>query len=113
MKNLLFRVALVFSCLFCFSKVAFSQVDLYLDSINVYVDEYGSIGIYTLPDTIQQISRLSPLVGTGPGAVFDYQNDMDVEDSTTLLSHPAFGDYEIYGSYNNNFSGLPPTVLVK
>ena len=27
--------------------------------------------------------------------------------------NPKLSDYEIYGSYNNNYSGLPPAVLVK
>jgi|CZKP01.1.fsa_nt_gi hypothetical protein len=113
MKNLLLRGALVFSCFLCLGKVAYSQVDLYLDSLNVYVTEYGKIQLFTLPDTIEQLDRMSPLVGTGLGTVFDEREDVDVEDSTTLLSSPAFGDYQIYGSYNNNYSGLPPNVLVK
>jgi hypothetical protein len=56
---------------------------------------------------------MSPLVGKGATAVFDDREDLDTEDSTQLISNPKFGDYEIYGSYNNNYSGLPPAVLVK
>ena len=113
MKNLLFRGVLVLSFLVCFGKATFSQVDLYLDSINVYVNEYGKIQIYSLPDTIGQLTRMSPLVGMASGKVFDDREDLDTEDPTTLLTTPTFGDYEIYGSYNNNYSGLPPNVLVK
>jgi hypothetical protein len=113
MKNLLLRSALVFGCFLCFGKVAFSQVDLYLDSLNVYVTEYGKIELYSLPDTIEQLNRMSVLVGTGSGTVFDEREDVDTEDPTVLLPTPSFGDYEIYGSYNNNYSGLPPNVLVK
>jgi hypothetical protein len=113
MKSLLLRGVLVFSFLVCFGKVTFSQVDLYLDSINVYVNEYGKIQIYSLPDTIGQLTRMSPLVGMASGKVFDDREDLDTEDPTTLLTTPTFGDYEIYGSYNNNYSGLPPNVLVK
>jgi len=113
MKNLLLRIALVFSCLLCFGKVAYSQVDLYLDSLNVYITQYGKIELFSLPDTIEQLDRMSPLVGTGSGKVFDEREDLDVEEPTTLLTTPSFGDYEIYGSYNNNYSGLPPNVLVK
>ena len=47
MKKLLLRGALVLSFLVCFGKATFSQVDLYLDSINVYVTEYGKIELYT------------------------------------------------------------------
>jgi hypothetical protein len=113
MKNLLLRGALVFSFLFCFGKVAYSQVDLYLDSINVYVNAYGKIQIYSLPDTIGQLTRMSPLVGTGLGTVFDDREDLDTEDPTQLVTNPALSDFEIYGSYNNNYSGLPPNVLVR
>ena len=113
MKNLLLRGALVFSCFLCFGKVAFPQVDLYLDSLNVYVSEYGKIILYSLPDTIEQLDRMSVLVGTGSGTVFDEREDVDIEDPTVLLPTPSFGDYEIYGSYNNNYSGLNPNVLVK
>src|ERR1035437_10833781 len=104
MKNLLFRGVLVLSFLVCFGKATFSQVDLYLDSINVYVNEYGKIQIYSLPDTIGQLTRMSPLVGMASGKVFDDREDLDTEDPTTLLTTPTFGDYEIYGSYNNNRS---------
>src|ERR1035437_5325880 len=113
MKNLLFRGVLVLSFLVCFGKATFSQVDLYLDSINVYVNEYGKISIYSLPDTIGQLTRMSPLVGTGATSVFDDREDLDTEDSTRLIVNPKLSDYEIYGSYNNNYSGLPPNVLVK
>jgi hypothetical protein len=113
MKNLLLRGTLFFSFLFCFGKVTYSQVDLYLDSLNVYVTEYGKIELFSLPDTIEQLDRMSPLVGTGVGMVFDERQDLDVEDSTKLITNPPFGDYEIYGAYNNNYSGLPPNVLVK
>ena len=113
MKNLLLRGALVLSFLVCFGKVTFSQVDLYLDSINVYVSQYGKIAIYSLPDTTEQLDRVSPLVGTTPTTVFDEREDLDVEDATTLITNPPSADYEIYGSYNNNYSGLHPNVLVK
>lgn len=98
------------------NKPVMAQVDLYLDQVNVYVDDYGRIAIYSLtdtPDTIRQISRATILVGNGSGDVFDYYNDADIEEDTQLLDNPAFGDYEIYGSYNNNYSGAPPNILEK
>lgn len=113
MKKTFLITALILVCIIGLNKPVYSQVDLYLDEINVYVDEYGSIQIYTLPDTIQQIARASILVGTGPEDVFDYTEDVDVEEPTQLLSTPSYGDYEIYGSYNNDYSGAPPNVLEK
>ena len=113
MKKLLLIVAMVLLSIICSNKPVYGQVDLYLDDINVYVNEWGKIAIYSLPDTIRQIYQVTPLVGTGPNAVFDYYNDADVEDSLRLLANPSYGDYEIYGSFNNNFSGEPPDVLEK
>jgi len=113
MKKLLLFLTVLFCGLISINKSIYGQVDLYLNDINVYVDGYGKIGIYTLPDTIKQISRATILVGTGPDAVFDYYEDVDAEEPTTLLDNPTFGDYEIYGSYNNNYSGYPPNVLEK
>jgi hypothetical protein len=113
MKNLLLRGALVFGFFLCFGKVAWSQVDLFLDSINVYVSQYGKIEIYSLPDTIGQLVRMTPLVGSASTTVFDEREDLDVEVATTLITNPPFGDFEITGSYNNNYSGLHPNVLVK
>ena len=113
MKKMLLRSALVFACFLCFGKVAFSQVDLYLDSIDVYVSQYGKIEIYSLPDTIGQLLRMTPLVGTALGSVFDERADLDVENATELITNPPFGDFEITGSYNNNYSGMPPNVLVR
>lgn len=113
MKKLLLFVAIVFSCIVGFSTSMFAQVDLYLDNMNVYVTEYGRVAIYDLPDTVRQVYRTSLLVGTGPDAVFDLIYDLDIEEETTLLTNPTFGDYEIYGSYNNNYSGAPPNVLEK
>jgi hypothetical protein len=113
MKKMLLTSVLVLLSIIGSNKPIYGQVDLYLDEINVYVDEYGSIQIYTLPDTIQQIARATILVGTGPDDVFDYTEDVDVEEPTQLLSTPSYGDYEIYGSYNNEFSGTPPNVLEK
>ncbi len=95
------------------NKPVYAQVDLYLDGINVYVNTWGKISIYSLPDTIRQLYQATILVGTGPNSVYDYYNDSDVEDSLRLLASPSFGDYEIYGSFNNNYSGEPPNVLEK
>lgn len=113
MKKTLLFVLLLVSLILCFNTKSSAQVDLYLNEINVYINSYGRIQIYTLPDTIKQIERLSVLVASASDAVFDYNNDQDIEEETILVDNPQFGDYEIYGAYNNNYSGLPPNVLLK
>lgn len=92
-------------------KPNYSQVDLVFDKYNIYVSTYGRVSIYSVPDTVRQLYRAALLVGTGYDSVFDLTFDKDVEVPTQLLSVPSFGDYEIYGSYNNNYSGAPPNVL--
>ncbi len=113
MKNLLKRYGLVVFCVLALTNTGYSQVDLYLDSINVYVSEYSKLSLYSMPDTIRQLARLDLMVGTGIDSVFDERRDMDIEDSTVLKTNTGIGDYEIYGAYNNNYSGLPPTVMVR
>ena len=113
MKKLFLFGAIVFSCFIGSNTPVYGQADLYLDSMNVYVSEYGRVSIFSLPDTIRQLYRAALLVGTGPDAVFDLQNDLEVEEPTSFLTSPTFGDYEIYGSYNNDYSGAPPNVLEK
>jgi hypothetical protein len=113
MKKLLLFGAIVFSCFIGSNTPVYGQADLYLDSMNVYVSEYGRVSIFSLPDTIRQLYRAALLVGTGPDAVFDLQNDLEVEEPTSFLTTPTFGDFEIYGSYNNDYSGAPPNVLEK
>lgn len=92
-------------------KPNYSQVDLVFDKYNIYVSNYGRVSIYSVPDSVRQLYRAALLVGTGYDSVFDLTFDKDVEVPTQILSVPSFGDYEIYGSYNNNYSGAPPNVL--
>jgi hypothetical protein len=113
MKKLLLLGVIVFTYVIGYNTPINAQVDLYLDNINVYVTTYGRIAIYSLPDTTRQIYKTAILIGTGPTTVSDLENDYDVEEPTQLMSTPTFGDYEIYGSYNNAYSSNPPDVLVK
>ena len=107
MKKLLLFGAIVFSSVIGLNSPTNAQVDVFLDNINVYVTTYGRIAIYSLPDTIRQVYKTAILVGTGPTTVSDLENDYDVEEPTQLMSTPTFGDYEIYGSYNNAYSSNP------
>ena len=109
----LFQLILLFFLLLFSDQLLFAQAEFFTDKLDVYVNAYGRIRIYSLPDTLKQLERASLLVATAPDAVFDFYNDQDVEDSTKLIDNPSWGDYEIYGAYNNNYSALPPDVLLK
>lgn len=115
MKNIFTRGAFALFVLLSLTNTAYSQVDLYLDSLNVYVTKYGKLQLYSWPDTAVtvQLARATVLVGTGIGSVMDERADIDIEDSTKLLATPAFGDFEIFGAYNNYYTALPPNALVK
>lgn len=109
MKNFTFFL-LVF--LIGFADV-FAQATFSTGQIDVNVSTYGRIRLFTTGDQVRHLQRASALVGVGPNAVWDYQNDADVEVPTTLESNPQFSDFEITGTYNNAYNNAPPDVLVK
>jgi hypothetical protein len=105
---IIFATALIFiSTVATYAQAAFNTGEF-----GVYLGSYGRFQIYT-PDTAGtiQIERLSILVGIGPNAVFDYQNDVEVEEPVTNVSNPMLSDHEIYGSFNNSYSFDPPDVF--
>jgi hypothetical protein len=79
----------------------------------VNVNTYGRIRLFTTGDQVRHLQRASALVGVGPNAVWDYQNDADVEVPTALVSNPQLSNFEITGTYNNAYSGANPDVLVE
>ena len=89
-----------------------AQASFNTGTVGVNINTYGRFRIYT-PDnngTIQ-VQRLSLLVGRDAGAVFDYTNDAENEEPTTLVSNPQLSDFEITGAFNNTYSNDPPNVL--
>lgn len=106
-RLLLFTAALLLVVVNSFSQAGFNT-----GALKIEVNEYGAIELFTIDDVFQ-IDRASILVASGPGAVFDYQNDADVEEPTVLVTNPTQSDFEIYGAYNNAYSGDPPDVIVK
>lgn len=102
--------------LFIFSDLAdlYAQAEFQTGEIGVRVSSYGRIRAYAPAlDNVQQLERLSALVGTSPTSVFDYYNDWDTEESPVMVASPQMSDFEIYGSFNNVYSGLPPDILAK
>jgi hypothetical protein len=106
-KILLFLAFLVF-----YSVEIYSQASFNTNAIRADVNQYGRIRIYS-PDDVRQIERASILVGTSPTTVFDYTNDAGTLDPTILVASPVSSDFEIYGSYDNSYSSLPPDVIEK
>ncbi len=107
-KLLLFLVAFML----LFAVDSYSQASFSTGAMDVTVGTYGKIQLFT-PDGIQQLYRTTILVGTSSTAVFDHENDAEVVDPTVVVTAPLSSNFEIYGAYDNAYSGLPPAVLVK
>lgn len=114
MKKFLLSLSIVLIIISADIVSVFAQATIETGSMGIVVGAYGRIRAY-LPDAngTKHIERISPLVGISSDAVFDYPNDMDVEDSTSLVGSPLLSDFEITGAYNNAYSAAPPDVLVK
>ncbi len=112
-KQLQFTLIL-FSFLFILTEVGMAQVFVNTGNVLFRVDDYGAVRVQTFQgaDTLYQLDRASVLVAGNPDEVLDYWNDLDIVDPTTLVSSPSLSDFEVTGTYNNAYSGLPPNVLV-
>jgi hypothetical protein len=92
----------------------YGQPGFQTGKMGVTINEYGRIRIfYPEIDNLVQIDRASWLMGVRNNQVFDYKNDAEAQDSSRLLETSEIGDYEIYGTYNNTYSGAPPNFLQK
>ncbi len=108
MKKLLLFIA----AMMLFLAEGFSQASFNTGALEVRINQYGKI-IITAPNGLDQMWRTSILVGSSPTAVFDYQNDAEEYEPTVLVPDPAISDFEIYGAYDNSYSGDPPDVIVR
>jgi len=90
----------------------FAQAEFNTGTMFVNVNTYGRIRLFS-QDEIRHLQRASILVGTPSGQVFDYDQDAEAHDPTVLVANPTWGDFEIYGSYDNTYSNNPPAVEVK
>lgn len=115
MRRTLHSLFVIFAFVLIEATSVYGQAIIETGSMGISVNDYGRIRVYTPSYSAgtKQIERISALVGTGQDAVYDYQNDADSEDPSVLVSSPQSSDFEIYGAYNNAYSGAPPDVLVK
>jgi hypothetical protein len=106
------KILLFFAFMLLFIGAGYSQATINTGAIGVDINEYGKIELFNSAG-IYQMWRTSILVGAMDTAVFDYQNDAEQLDPTVLVDNPTLSDFEIYGAYDNSYSGLPPAVIVK
>ena len=109
-----FRIVFSSALLLIFiSSLADAQVTFSTGKIDVRVGQYGEIRIFTTEGVVilQQINRVSVLAAGNTDQVMDYWNDLEVQVPTELVTSPTLSDYEVTGTYNNTYSGLPPNFL--
>ncbi len=103
---------LIFAAILLAVTMSYSQASFNTGAIQVDIDEYGAIELFSANGTYQ-VDRASILVGSSPTAVFDYKNDAEQLEPTVLVASPLTSDFEIYGAYDNTYSEEPPAVIVK
>ncbi len=106
------KLVLFFAVSLLFSLDGFSQASFTTGALELNVNQYGRIRLFT-PDATRQLQRASILVGTSPTTVFDYDTDAEELEPTVLVANPLLSDFEIYGAYDNSYSSLPPDVIIK
>ncbi len=90
----------------------FGQAEFSTGTLDVVVNAYGRIRLYTPGDDIRHLQRASILVGTSSTTVYDYSNDAGTVEASALVNPPAWGDFQIHGVFDNSDSGNPPAVDV-
>lgn len=80
--------------------------------IGIWVGSYGDLEVTNGVDS-SIVDRISVLVAGATNQVYDYWNDIDVEEEWTELETPTLGSYESTITLNNAYSGEPPDVKVK
>ncbi len=114
MKKILLFTFLLFMVLFTYTSTIMAQVTYNTGNVLFDFDEYGKLTVFTISgqDTLYQIDRASILVAGEPYEVYDYYNDLDIIDPLTQVGSPALSDFEAAGTFNNEYSGLPPNIIL-
>ncbi|MBK7632206.1 MAG: T9SS type A sorting domain-containing protein [Ignavibacteriales bacterium] len=114
MKKLVLSIFLIAVLFLLETSDLLAQASFDTGTLGVSIGTYGRVRLLT-PDNLgkRQVERISILVGKSENEVFDYQNDVDVEVPTVLVTSPQNSDFEIYGEYNNAYSGAAPDILEK
>lgn len=114
MKKLLLFASFLFLFLFAFNGKGIAQATFNSGNALFDIDVYGMVQVFTFSgqDTLWQIDRASIIIAGNPYEVYDYYNDVDIIDPLTPVGSPALSDFEAAGKFNNEYSGLPPNVIL-
>ncbi len=106
------RIVKTIIYLFLCAGTVFSQDYFETGKISLQLSNYGRIRIYNPKfSSVEQINRLSAVVGVNTNDVFAYNEDAEMVDSAKLVGLPKYSDLEIYNSIDNSYSHLPPALL--
>lgn len=106
-------IIVIFSVQFLFAQVEFEGKEILAE-----LNSYGEIELFTLHgvgddiDTLYQIDRITPLLGTSNTEVLAYREDIDDDRSPEIIDPPEYGDGELASGINNFYSFEPPDALI-
>jgi hypothetical protein len=112
MKKYFFTISVLIITCMSFSTVSFSQAVFEAGKISVTLSNGGRVRIYTPGEAgyVEQLDRLSILVGASSKYVFSYNEDADSVESSKVIATPKLSDYELFGRVDNRYSSNPPAV---
>ncbi|TFH00512.1 MAG: T9SS type A sorting domain-containing protein [Calditrichales bacterium] len=87
--------------------------DFETGKIAIALNDYGRVRVYAPNFDTYQIDRSSILVASNDSSVFDYKIDAEMVEASRTVDSPTLSDFELYGSFDNAYSGDPPDVLEK
>ncbi len=107
------KVLLIISSFLILTTISIAQVSFDGNNIVITLESYGEIQVFDAEqDAYFHIDRISPLIGGNVNEVMDHWNDMDDVEPPALMEPATYGDVELYGVVDNNFSGAPPAYEV-
>lgn len=112
MKKVLYKMMMLLSIML-FLQIDLSAQEFENGEIGMSMSQYGRVRVFAPTLSTRQIDRSSIIVTKSPAEVFSYNADAENEDTVRNIANPQFSDFEIWGSFNNAWSLLPPDVHVK
>ncbi len=110
MKKVSNFFVLFFLCVLLMGSENFAQ-SFYTGAIGITQSNGGRTRVFSDNLTTRELERVSLLVGVSSEAVFDYNQDQDVQVPAATVASPLLSNFEVTSTINNSYSNLPPNVL--
>ncbi len=112
MRKVLYKMMMLLSIML-FLQIELRAQEFENGEIGMSMSQYGRVRVFAPTLSTRQIDRSSIIVTKSPTEVYSYNADAENEDTVRNVANPQFSDFEIWGSFNNAWSSLPPDVHVK